>query len=80
MIKKHVFANANKRTAFYVLVKFLRLNGYHFSVTVDEAVEMCVKIAVESLTDEKLAIYSKWISEHSCKETGKQSDYKSNLI
>ena len=53
-------------------MKFLRLNGYHFSVTVHEAVEMCVKIAVESLTDEKLAIYSKWISEHSCKETGKQ--------
>ncbi len=29
-IKKLVFASANKRTAFYVLVKFLRLNGYHF--------------------------------------------------
>ena len=72
LIKKHVFANANKRTAFYVLVKFLRLNGYHFSVTVEEAVEMCVKIAVESLTDDQLVCYSKWISEHSCKETSKQ--------
>lgn len=72
LIKKHVFANANKRTAFYVLVKFLRLNGYLFSVTVEEAVEMCVKIAVESLTDEKLASYSTWISEHSCRCSGKQ--------
>lgn len=72
LIKKHVFANANKRTAFYVLVKFLRLNGYHFSVTVEEAVEMCVKIAIESLTDDQLVCYSKWISEHSCKETSKQ--------
>ena len=53
-------------------MKFLRLNGYHFSVTVDEAVEMCVKIAVESLTDEKLAIYSKWISEHSIREKVKK--------
>lgn len=72
LIKKHVFANANKRTAFYVLVKFLRLNGYHFSVTVEGAVEMCVKIAVESLTDDQLVCYSKWISEHSCKVTSKQ--------
>jgi len=39
LIKKHVFANANKRTAFFVLVKFLQLNGYRFSVTVEEAVE-----------------------------------------
>lgn len=27
LIKKHVFANANKRTAFFVLVKFLQLNN-----------------------------------------------------
>ena len=38
LIKKHVLANANKRTAFFVLVKFLQLNGYRLSVTVEEAV------------------------------------------
>lgn len=65
LIKKHVFASANKRTAFYVLVKFLRLNGYHFSVTLEEAVEMCVRIKVESLSEENLKSYSKWVSEHS---------------
>ena len=27
LIKKHVFANANKRTAFFVLVKFLQFNS-----------------------------------------------------
>ncbi len=32
--KKHVFANANKRTALFVLVKFIQLNGYRFSVTI----------------------------------------------
>ena len=68
LIKKHVFANANKRTAFYVLVKFLNLNGYHFSVSVDEAVDMCVTMAVEALTDEKMISYSKWVSEHSIRE------------
>ena len=65
LIKKHVFASANKRTAFYVLVKFLRLNGYHFTVTLEEAVEMCVRIAVESLSEQNLKSYSKWVSEHS---------------
>ena len=65
LIKKHVFASANKQTAFYVLVKFLRLNGYHFAVTLEEAVEMCVRIAVESLSEQNLKSYSKWVSEHS---------------
>ena len=68
LIKKHVFVNANKRTAFYVLVKFLQLNGYRFSVSVEEAVDMCVTIAVEALTDEKMISYSKWVSEHSVRE------------
>ena len=72
LIKKHVFANANKRTAFFVLVKFLQLNGYHLSVSVEEAVDMCVTIEVEALTDEKMISYSKWVSEHSIREKNKK--------
>lgn len=72
LIKKHVFANANKRTAFFVLVKFLQLNGYHFTISVEEAVDMCVTVAVEALTDEKMMSYSKWISEHSIREKVKK--------
>ena len=72
LIKKRVFVNANKRTAFYVLVKFLQLNGYHFSVSVEEAVDMCVTIEVEALTDEKMISYSKWVSEHSIREKVKK--------
>ena len=72
LIKKHVFANANKRTAFFVFVKFLQLNGYHFTVSAEEAVDMCVTIAVEALTDEKMISYSKWISEHSIREKVKK--------
>ena len=72
LIKKRVFVNANKRTAFYVLVKFLQLNGYHFSVSVEEAVDMCVTIAVEALTDEKMISYSKWVSEHSVRAKNKK--------
>ena len=72
LIKKHVFANANKRTAFFVLVKFLQLNGYHLSVSVEEAVDMCVTIAIETLTAEKMISYSKWVSEHSVREKVKK--------
>lgn len=67
LIKKHVFANANKRTAFFVLVKFLRLNGFKLVVTHDDAVEMTVKIAVDPITEEKLAEYSRWITDHCVK-------------
>ena len=34
LVKKHVFANANKRIALLVLVKFIQLNHYRFSVTI----------------------------------------------
>ena len=54
------------------LVKFLQLNGYHFSVSVEEAIDMCVTIAVEALTDEKMISYSKWVSEHSIREKVKK--------
>ena len=53
-------------------MKFLQLNGYHFSVSVEEAVDMCVTIAVETLTDEKMIRYSKWVSEHSVREKNKK--------
>ena len=71
LIKKHVFTNANKRTAFFSLVKFLQLHGYRFTVSVEEAVNMCVTLAVESLTDERLTTYAKWVSEHSFRINGK---------
>ncbi len=53
-------------------MKFLQLNSYHFSVSVEEAVDMCVTIAVETLTDEKMISYSKWVSEHSIREKVKK--------
>ena len=67
LVKKHVFANANKRTAFLVLVSFLQLNGYQLLVEQEEAVEYTVQIALEPLTDEKLMTYQEWIASHSSK-------------
>ena len=72
LIKKYVFANANKRTAFYVLVQFLQLNGYHFSFSEKEVVDMCVTIAVGALTDEKMISYSNWVSQHFIREKMKK--------
>ena len=72
LIKKYVFANANKRTAFYVLAQFLQLNGYHFSFSEKEAVDMCVTIAVGALTDEKMISYSNWVSQHFIREKMKK--------
>ncbi|WP_438284915.1 type II toxin-antitoxin system death-on-curing family toxin [Streptococcus sobrinus] len=67
LVKKHVFANANKRTAFFVLVSFLRLNGYQLQVDQEEAVDFTVRVAVEPLSDDNLIIYKDWISNHSTK-------------
>ena len=72
LIKKYVFANANKRTAFYVLVQFLQLNGYHFSFSAEEAADMCVTIVVGALTDEKMISYSNWVSQHFIREKMKK--------
>lgn len=61
LIKKHIFANGNKRTAYLTLKYFLLINNYHLEVKKDEAVDFIVYIA-ESSTD--LEIISKWIKNH----------------
>lgn len=45
LIKKHCFHNANKRTAFMALNYFLRINHRHFSMSTDDAVNLCVTVA-----------------------------------
>lgn len=65
LIKKHCFASANKRTAFYVLVKILKMNGYQLRVTKDEAVEWTVTLAQSPLDDQLLKACTQWIAERS---------------
>lgn len=64
LIKKHCFASANKRTAFYVLVKFLKLNGYSLRVTQEEAVEFTVKLANAKFDEKLLQDCEEWINNH----------------
>ncbi|MGH2269686.1 type II toxin-antitoxin system death-on-curing family toxin [Streptococcus uberis] len=64
LVKKHVFANGNKRTAFLVLNLFLNLNHVRLVVKKEEAIDFTVKVAVEPLTEETLSSYRDWLSEH----------------
>lgn len=64
LIKKHVFANANKRTAYLTLVNFLWLNGYRFVVPGKEAEDYTVDLAVQPLTDELVRECRDWIGQH----------------
>lgn len=65
LVKKHCFANANKRTATYALIKFLRLNGYRLVAGVADLVEFAVEVAVAPLTDDNLQKWTTWIESHS---------------
>lgn len=64
LVKKYVFANANKRTAYLALVNFLWLNGYRFSVENKDAEDRTVNIAVQPLTDALLKECKDWIEQH----------------
>ncbi|MCD8898524.1 type II toxin-antitoxin system death-on-curing family toxin [Mammaliicoccus sciuri] len=62
IVKKHVFHNGNKRTAFISLIVFLELNGYKFMVSNKEAVNYMVKLATKDINEGEIAV---WIREHS---------------
>lgn len=62
LVKKHVFHNGNKRTAFMALIVFLELNGYKFVVSNKEAVNYMVKLATDDINEGEIAL---WISAYS---------------
>lgn len=61
LVMKHVFQNANKRTAFAALQIFLDDNGKWINVDNDEATEFTVRIAIERLEEEEIA---RWIKKN----------------
>lgn len=61
LVKKHVFYNGNKRTALMTMIVFLKVNGYHFNATNNEAVEYMVRIATEDLQE---ADIEQWIKAY----------------
>lgn len=45
LVKRHVFQNANKRTALVASITFLKMNGYDFSMSNELAENLMVEIA-----------------------------------
>lgn len=56
LVKKHIFHNGNKRTAFHVLAYFLRVNGYKLTMPTNKAVELTVRVATDDMTDKEIII------------------------
>ena len=50
LIKKNVFANANKRTAFFVLVKFLQLNQYRLELMEKNKLNYSILVSINKET------------------------------
>ncbi|WHI54943.1 type II toxin-antitoxin system death-on-curing family toxin [Mammaliicoccus lentus] len=61
LVKKHVFYNGNKRTAFICLNIFLNLNGYELEVNTKEAIDFTVMIATHDLQEDDI---EQWILKH----------------
>lgn len=59
LVKKHIFYNANKRTAYHSLRVFLLANGYSLNVATDEVVEFTVKVATDELNLEDITEWTR---------------------
>ncbi|MDR2833490.1 MAG: type II toxin-antitoxin system death-on-curing family toxin [Streptococcaceae bacterium] len=62
LILKHIFGNANKRTAVMSLIIFLKVNGYLIMATDDELFDKTVSIA-ENHDENTLKETSIWIKD-----------------
>lgn len=64
LVKKHVFYNANKRTAYHSLRVFLLANRYSLNVSSDDVVEFTVGVATDKL---ELSDIVEWLQENTVK-------------
>jgi len=60
--QNHPFIDGNKRTAFVVLVAFLKTNGYKFYASQLDVVSVMKDLADDKISEETLTA---WIKEHS---------------
>ncbi|WP_040929370.1 type II toxin-antitoxin system death-on-curing family toxin [Nosocomiicoccus massiliensis] len=59
LIKKHIFANGNKRTAYLSLKYFLSLNDYRLILDKRDAVDYIVDIAIRPYNLEEISLWIK---------------------
>ncbi|MBL8207246.1 MAG: type II toxin-antitoxin system death-on-curing family toxin [Blastocatellia bacterium] len=61
LIKNHPWIGGNKRTATYLVEKFLRLNGYEFDAPLTEMLELVLAIESDKWELEQIA---EWMRQH----------------
>jgi death-on-curing protein len=61
LARNHAFVDGNKRIAFISIVLFLKLNGWRFSASNDDAAATILRLAAGELAEADLAA---WIRAH----------------
>ncbi len=61
LIKNHSWIGGNKRTATYLVEKFLRLNGHELDATLAEMLEMVLAIEADEWG---LVTIAEWMRQH----------------
>ncbi|MBI5151448.1 MAG: type II toxin-antitoxin system death-on-curing family toxin [Candidatus Pacebacteria bacterium] len=61
MVMNHPFLDANKRTAYQVMKRFLYTNGYLMQVDQDEIVRFCISVDNEGIKGKQIVA---WLKKH----------------
>lgn len=64
LIRNHPFVDGNKRTAVTAASLFLRINGYHFQVKIEEMVQFTLECAQAQHSIDEI---TSWFKPHSSK-------------
>ena len=57
LIMNHAFLDANKRTGFAIMVRFLNSNGYRIIASQKEIVRFCIAVDNEGLTLKEIIVW-----------------------
>ena len=61
IINDHVFYDGNKRTGLFVMESFLLINGYRLRASVNDLVEVAIKIATSSESKFSFSDLVEWV-------------------
>jgi death-on-curing protein len=67
LVLKHVFANGNKRTATFILVTFLKINGYVIQNNQNNLEHLSVYVAKNGNKDETISYVVDFIKKNTLK-------------
>lgn len=64
LVMNHAFLDANKRTAYAMMVRFLNSNGYSISAEQSEIVRFCIAVDNDGLKGKEIVA---WLEQHTAK-------------